>query len=132
MTPVSVARLYLLASAIGLIPIALSYGIAPAEVLPRLLDISVASRDLTHIFRAIMGLYLAFVAMWLLGAWKPHWMRTAILLEVLFMGGLAAGRALSFVMDGVPSPMLTFYLAAEAVSAVIGVILLRRLPATVS
>ena len=52
------ARFYLLFSAAGLTLVALSYGVAPADVLPRLMDVNVEGTDLTHIFRAVMGLYL--------------------------------------------------------------------------
>jgi hypothetical protein len=34
----------------------MSYGIAPATILPVALNVTVEGTDLTHIFRAIMGL----------------------------------------------------------------------------
>jgi hypothetical protein len=45
---------YLLFVAIALVPIALSYGIDPAGILPKLLDIKVEGADHTQIFRALM------------------------------------------------------------------------------
>ncbi len=57
-------RAYLLVVAAALVPIALSYGIAPATVLPKLLDISVQGADQTQIFRALMCLYLAASTFW--------------------------------------------------------------------
>ena len=44
-------RAYLLLVAILLAPIALSYGVAPATILPKFLDIAVAGPDQTQIFR---------------------------------------------------------------------------------
>ena len=44
-------RAYLLLVAPLLVPIALSYGVAPATILPRFLDIAVPGPDQTQIFR---------------------------------------------------------------------------------
>ena len=61
-------RFYLIFSAVGLLPIALSYGIDPNQILPKLLQIQPVEPGVIHIFRAIMGLYLAAIILWLLGA----------------------------------------------------------------
>ena len=42
------------------------------------------------------------------------------------MSGLAAGRVLSLVLDGMPSPVLIFYLVAELVLALMAAKALRR------
>jgi hypothetical protein len=107
------ARFYLLFSAAGLLLIALSYGIAPAEVLPKALDLSVEGTDLTHIFRAVMGLYLGMIVLWVLGAMRPQFVRAAVIAEIAFMFGLAFGRVLSILVDGVPSVLLVAYTALE-------------------
>jgi hypothetical protein len=60
---VHLPRFYLLFSAAGLSLIALSYGLAPAAVLPQVLDINVVGTDQIHIFRAIMGLYLGMIVL---------------------------------------------------------------------
>jgi len=52
---------FLLFTAVGLTPIALSYGAAPSSSLPYLFGIEVDTVNLTHILRAVMGLYLALV-----------------------------------------------------------------------
>ena len=102
------SRFYLLFSAAGLLPIALSYGIDPNRILPLFLEIDPISGDLLHIFRAIMGLYLATIVLWLLGAIRGGpLMRPAVVSEIIFMSGLAVGRFLSLLLDGWPSPMLT-------------------------
>ncbi len=51
-------RLYLLAVVILIVPIALNYGLVPGTSLPMTLDIKVEGTDQTHIFRALMCLYL--------------------------------------------------------------------------
>ena len=45
---------------------------------------------------------------------------------MLFMGGLALGRVLSLVTDGMPSLILLFYLGAELVFASAALLLLMR------
>jgi hypothetical protein len=65
-------KMYLWVSAIGLLPIALSYGAIPEQSLSWLFDISVHSTNHTHVFRGVMGLYLAMVAFWILGAVREN------------------------------------------------------------
>jgi hypothetical protein len=50
-----------------LIPIALSYGIVPNKTLTPMYDISVNNINLTHIMRAVMGLYFGQIIFWLIG-----------------------------------------------------------------
>ncbi len=120
-------RFYLIFSAAGLLPISLSYGIDPNRILPRLLEIHSIEGDVVHIFRAIMGLYLAIIVLWLLGAVRGGpMMRTALLSEIAFMSGLAAGRLLDLLLDGLPSPILIAYTVAELVLATWGVFCLKK------
>jgi len=119
-------RLYLLVSALGLLPVALSYGLAPGVVVPWLLDVPVDSTDLANIFRAVMGLYLGMIVLWLLGASRPSIARSAVISEVVFMFGLAFGRVLSMLLDGVPSLLLVAYTAVEIVMGVLGIQILRQ------
>ena len=72
-------RAYLLFIAMALVPIALSYGIDPAGVLPRFLNITVQGNDQRQIFRALMCLYLAASAFWAIAAFKPAWQRVAVI-----------------------------------------------------
>jgi len=118
-------RFYLLFSAAGLFVIALSYGLDPAAVLPRALDVTVQGTDLTHIFRAIMGLYLGMVALWVLGAFWAKLTRAAVIAEVTFMTGLALGRIVSIVIDGMPSVLLVVYAVLEIAMGLWGVLILK-------
>jgi hypothetical protein len=121
-----VSRFYLLFSAVGLFVIAVSYGVAPAEVLPRVLDLSVEGTDLTHIFRAIMGLYLGMIVLWVLGAFRSELTRAAVTAEVVFMFGLALGRVASIVVDGVPSTLLVSYTILEIAMGSWGLLILKK------
>ena len=83
--------------------VGLSYGLCPSLVLPLLFDFKVERIDLSHVFRAMMGLYLSFATYWIIGIFKfEHW-RNATLSNIIFMGGLAFGRMLSILVDGIPS-----------------------------
>jgi hypothetical protein len=121
------SRIYLLFSAAGLVAVALSYGVAPAVVLPLLLDLTVEGVDLTHIFRAIMGLYLAMIVLWVLGALRPEITRTAVISEITFMFGLALGRVLSILVDGMPSFLLVGYTVVEIGMGCWGILVLKQL-----
>ena len=120
------AKTYLLFIAIGLVPVALSYGANPVGVLPRLLKFNVEAPNESQVFRAVMCLYLATSAFWVLGALQPEWQRAALLWAVLFMLSLAAGRLISLALDGMPTAgLLNLYLAVELGAGALGLWLLR-------
>ena len=123
-------RFYLLFSAAGLFVIALSYGVAPAALLPKVLDLTIEGTDLIHIFRGVMGLYLAMIVLWVLGALRPNLTRAAVIAEVAFMFGLAFGRVVSIIADGVPSILLLAYTVLEIVMGGWGILILKKLPKT--
>ena len=117
---------FLVVTAVGLIPIALGYGLVPSKSLEYLFDVSVQNVNGAHIFRAVMGLYLALALFWIMGAYQAHLRQAALYSLVVFMLGLAAGRVLSLVADGVPHWLLLVYLALELGFGVVGIQLLKR------
>jgi len=119
-------KLLLIIVAIGLIPIALSYGLFPQKSLSYFYDIHVSETNPIHIFRAVMGLYLALVIFWLIGAFNIRLREAALYSLVVFMYGLAAGRILSLLLDGVPHPLLLVYLLLELGFGTIGAFLLSK------
>ena len=123
---IAMARFFLVFCAAGLVPIALSYGAVPGVSLEYLFGIAVESTNATHIFRAVMGLYLAMVVIWLVGAFNPLLTEKALFCCAVFMLGLAAGRVLSLVLDGVPHWLLVVYLVLELVLGAIAVYFLRQ------
>ena len=94
--------------------IALLYGVAPAWFARTFLNVEL-SVSLAHILRAVMALYLALGGFWLYSAFSDRLRDPAILTSMVFAGGLVAGRVLSFVLDGQPSPLLMFYAGLEFV-----------------
>lgn len=110
--------LFLLVMGLGLVPVALSYGVVPEISLPLLYGFSDPDLPTQHILRALMGLYLGMICFWLAGVLRPN-LRIAALWNVfVFVTGIALGRVLSLVLDGWPGPLLIFYLIAEIVLAV--------------
>ncbi|QFU74340.1 DUF4345 domain-containing protein [Halioglobus maricola] len=116
---------FLIVAGIGLTPIALAYGAAPSVSMPMLYGVEVNDVSTTHILRAVMGLYLMMALFWLAGARNALFTLPALYSVVVFMLGLAAGRALSLILDGMPSPMLVVYLLLEIGFGVIGTMLIR-------
>jgi hypothetical protein len=88
-------RIFLIFCAVGLVPIALGYGAKPSATLDALFGITVDTTNLTHIMRAVMGLYFGMVVIWVWGAFKKQMTAPALVSCAVFMLGLAAGRILS-------------------------------------
>ncbi|MCC4820468.1 DUF4345 domain-containing protein, partial [Vibrio lentus] len=82
--------IFLFVAVLGLTPIALSYGYAPAISLDYLFGIDASPINVTHIFRAVMGLYLALALFWIVGALLKKYRLPALYSLVVFMLGLAA------------------------------------------
>jgi hypothetical protein len=119
-------KLFLLFVAAILVPPALSYGVDPAVVLPKSMVITVEGTDQTEMLRAIMGLYLGMTAFCAIAAFTPEWRRVAVIWAVFFLYSIAAGRLLSLIVGGVPSPILLFYMAVELIGGTLGLLVLAR------
>jgi hypothetical protein len=123
-------RAFLIFCAVGLVPIALGYGAKPSVSLDALFGITVDTVNLTHIMRAVMGLYIGMVIFWLWGAFQPSMTGPALVGAAVFMLGLAAGRILSFIIDGMPHWLLVVYAVLEIVLGLIAVMLYKGHDAT--
>jgi Domain of unknown function (DUF4345) len=119
-------NLHLILSTAILIPVALGYGIAPKTVLPLLLNIRPETVDMLNICRAIMVLYLAISALWLMGIYNKKYWLTATITNIFLMGGLALGRISSLFLDGMPSPIFLWGTLGEMVLAVFAFYQLRK------
>lgn len=111
---------HLLLSSVIVAVAALAYGLSPSTILPKLFDFQIVTTDLSNLFRAIMGLYLAFALFWLAGCFNPNLWRAATLSQILFMSGLAAGRIVSLLFDGMPSSLFSFGTIGEVILAAFG------------
>ncbi|WP_052188122.1 DUF4345 domain-containing protein [Cellulophaga sp. Hel_I_12] len=94
-------NLQLLLSALVVISVSFVYGGNPSVFMPYVFGFDVVAIDLKNILRAVMGLYLAIGGFWVYGIVHQKYWETATLLNILFMGGLAFGRLVSTIFDGV-------------------------------
>ena len=107
--------------------IALLYGVSPPWFFQTfLVDSEVPTVDHSHILRAVMTLYITLGLFWLYCAFSAKFRDTGLIVLALFCGGLAAGRILSVIIDGQPSPLLILYIFMELSLVPICVWLLRR------
>lgn len=114
-------NVHLLLSSVIVITAALVYGLSPSTVLPKLFDFQVQTPDLSNVFRAIMGLYLAFACFWVVGILRPSVWKAATLSQILFMGGLGVGRSISLYQDGLGSLLFSVGTLGEIVLCLFGV-----------
>ncbi|WGV98687.1 DUF4345 domain-containing protein [Vibrio sp. YMD68] len=121
-----IQSVFLIVAAFGLTPIALSYGFSPAESLDILFNIDATPINVTHIFRAVMGLYLALAAFWVMGALRNNMRLHALYSLVIFMFGLAIGRVISLVSDGMPHWLLSAYLLLELGFGIVGMKMIQK------
>jgi hypothetical protein len=98
----------------------------PDVSLKYLYNMTVEDVNSKHIFRAMTGLYFAMIGMWFLGATKEKYREVAIYAMAIFMLGLAFGRILSLLIDGIPHWLLIFYAVAEIYSGVVALFLINK------
>ncbi|MEI8179385.1 DUF4345 domain-containing protein [Aestuariivirga sp.] len=122
----SIKKSYLIFAFCAVSAIALMYGVDPHWFARTFLGMPEINTDLSHILRAVTGLYLALGCFWLYAAFRPDYRNVAILTTAVFAGGLVLGRFLSFALDGWPSPILVFYTVLELGLVPIALWVLRR------
>lgn len=117
-------NLHLIISLFIVVPTAIIYG--SPSILPERLDIQVNTIDLSNMLKAIMCLYLGVSLIWVLGIWKIEYWKMATQLNILFMLSLATGRALSMLMDGMPTGGYIFGIVAEFVIGIYSIYQLKK------
>ncbi len=122
MTHKLLQNLHLYISVPIVIAVALLYGFQPQM----LFDIQPNSVDEHNVYKAVMGIYLAFAFFWWYGVVHNHYWKAATISNVFFMLGLAFGRLLSFAIDGIPSNVLLIGFFGEVVLAVYGIVQLKK------
>ena len=117
---------FLLFISAGVFPAALGYGLSPQEFLPVLYGIEITTNNLSNVFRAVMGLYVGFVLLWISGAFNKSLTIPALWCMFVFMLGIGLGRALSLILDGMPDMIFVFFMVFEFLAAAISFYELRR------
>ncbi len=93
------SKIHLIISVLIVVPVAFLYGFNPSSEF----DIHLDTVDELNAFKAIMGLYLGFSILWILGVFKSNYLKLALVSNMIFMLGLGFGRLLSLAIDGTPT-----------------------------
>lgn len=94
-----ITKIHLIISVLIVFPVSIVYGFEPQSQF----DISLNTIDEHNFFKAIMGLYIGFSILWILGIFNTKYFRTALISNMIFMLGLGVGRLLSLFLDGTPT-----------------------------
>ena len=91
------------------------------------LDITLSSTSAVADLRAMYGgLSLGVGALFVLGLKNVAFRPAAVTLATLTSAGLALGRVITIVVDGMPGPLVLAFLASEIVSIAVGLWLLKQ------
>ena len=108
---------HLFISVLIVIPVSIVYGFNPKWQF----NIDLNTVDEQNFFKAIMGLYIGFSILWILGIFKTRFLKLAVVSNLIFMLGLGFGRLLSLVIDGTPTPIYLFGTFAELALGIYGI-----------
>ena len=95
----TITKIHLIISVCIVVTVSFFYGFNPSFPF----NIQLNTIDEHNFFKAIMGLYLGFSALWILGVFKQQFLKTALISNMIFMLGLGFGRLLSLAIDGMPT-----------------------------
>ncbi len=115
-------KIHLIISIIIVVPVAFVYGFNPGSQF----DIHLNTMDEHNLLKAIMGIYLAFSMLWILGILKPKYLTLALISNMIFMLGLGLGRLSSLLLDGMPTIGFVFGTFGELFLGIYGVWVLNR------
>lgn len=114
-------KIHLIISVLIVVPVSFAYGFGPDSQF----DIHLNTIDEHNFFKAIMGLYLGFSVLWILGIFKASYLKLALLSNMIFMLGLGFGRILSLAIDGTPTSGYIFGTIGELVLGFYGIWILK-------
>ena len=120
--PDFISKIHLIISLLIVIPVAFVYGFNPSSSF----DLQVNTLDEHSFFKAIMGVYLGFSVVWLLGLFKAKFLKVALVTNMVFMLGLGFGRIMGFFIDGMPNMNLVFGAFGELILGFYGIWVLNR------
>ena len=116
-----ITKIHLLIAVFIVVPVSFVYGFNPASQF----DIQLQTIDEHNFFKAIMGLYLGFSILWIIGFFNATYLKISILTNIIFMMGLGMGRLLSIYLDGIPTFGYLFGTFAELFLGLYGIWVLR-------
>ncbi len=110
-------NIHLIISVLIVVPVAFVYGFQPDLKF----DIHLNTIDEHNLFKAIMGMYLGFSALWIIGILKTNFWKLATITNIIFMLGMGFGRVFSIFLDGIPTDDYIFGTVAEILLGFYGV-----------
>ncbi|MFD2551481.1 DUF4345 domain-containing protein [Bizionia sediminis] len=116
------SKIHLIISVCIVLPVALVYGFKPAL----LFNIHINTTDAHHFFKAVMGLYIGFSVLWLLGIFNKTYLKMALVSNCIFMFGIGFGRLLGYILEGTPTVIYQIGLVGELLLACYGFWVLQR------
>ncbi len=119
-------KIHLIISICIVIPTAFIYGFKPELSF----DMFLETIDEHNFYKAIMGLYIGFSMLWILGVFKTKYFQIALITNMVFMFGLGFGRILSIIIDGIPTSGYIFGTLAELFLGFYGIWVLNRTSST--
>ena len=117
-----VSKSHLVISVVVVIPVAIVYGFD----LESSLNMTPETTDDFNFLKAVMGIYLGFSILWILGIFKNNYLKMALVSNVIFMLGLGFGRLASVIFDGLPSTGFLAGIVGELLFGWYGVWVLSR------
>lgn len=113
---------HLILSIVIIVPVGLVYGFNPSL----LFDVQLNTIDEKNIFKAVMGIYLAFALFWASGIFNDKYWRVATISNSVFILGLCFGRVLSIFLDGIPSTIFCLGSIGEFILGIFGLYQLKK------
>lgn len=115
-------KIHLIISVIIVVPVAFIYGFAPDSEF----DIHLSTVDEFNFFKAVMGLYIGFSLLWILGIFKAKYLKMALITNMIFMFGLGFGRLISIIINGMPTDAYIYGTIGELILGFCGIWVLTR------
>lgn len=112
-----ITKIHLIISVLVVLPTAINYGFFPNVFV----DLFPKTIDELNFNKAVMGLYLGFSTLWLLGIFRKGYLQSALISNIIFMLGLGLGRVVSMIFDGLPTFAFLYGTFAELFLGVYGV-----------
>ena len=117
-----ITKIHLIISVLVVSSASIVYGFYPNS----LVELFPTTIDALNFNKAIMGLYLGFSMLWVLGIFKVSYLKAALISNFVFMLGLAFGRLVSISVDGIPSSAYVFGTFGELILGFYGLYIFNR------
>jgi Domain of unknown function (DUF4345) len=78
-------------------------------------------------FRATYGGLLVGIGIFFIVCLKEAYLKIGLILQALSLGGLAFGRIVGIILDGMPRPLLIYFLVAEIAAVILAMFAFQRL-----